>query len=530
MNRKTKGIVAFVVVLVLVGAGTAYRLQRNAAKAVSSKQKMQSEQLQTVSVSTRTVEYGDVSSVAQLTGTIKPAVEVNVVPKLPGRAVRVLADVGDVVKAGQPLLELDQSDLKAQLKQAEAGLAAAQARLAQLKAGARAEEVDQAEAAFAQAKAGLQGAQRGLENARRMYQERTATVQALNAADTQVQVTQAQYESAQALVRQSGVNLKSANDNLQRMTDLYAKGAVTKAQFEGAQAQADIAKAQFQSAQATQEQARVGLEGAKKGLATAKETNDNQTALQAQVDAAESQYRMAEANVKAAQARLTQIKAGARTEDLMAAQAQVAQAEAQVELARSQVENSVVTAPLSGVVSSRAIDRGEFTTPGLPVFTLVSEGQVFVDVSVTEGLVDKVRNGMGVEVAVDAFPGTTFRGSLTNLSPAADPRTRAFPARVRIPNADNRLKAGLFATAKLVTEVHRHVLVVPADSSVERNGDRFVYVVKDGIAAERLVKLGLSDGTTTEVLQGLSAGDRVVVAGQNQLADGVSVTEQSGVK
>jgi membrane fusion protein (multidrug efflux system) len=169
-------------------------------------------------------------------------------------------------------------------------------------------------------------------------------------------------------------------------------------------------------------------------------------------------------------------------------------------------------------------------SPGVPAFTVVTTGQVFVDVSISEGLVDKARNGQAVEVTVDAYPGRTFKGLLTNLAPAADARTRSFAARVQLANGDNRLKPGMFATVKFVTEAKRDVLVIPGDALVDRDGDQIVYVVENGTAAERSVKTGLSDGHSVEILQGLAEGDQVVVAGQTQLAAGIAVKVQNEVK
>lgn len=530
MSRRSKALVILIVILALLGVGVAYRLKQNAAKAVINKQKSQEEQVQTVAVTVAPVAVGDVAATSEVAGSLKPADEINVVPKVQGRTVRVRVDVGDRVNAGAVLAELDKVDLQAQVKQAQAGLVAARARLAQVKAGARTEEVQQAEAALAQAKAAFQGAKRGLDNTKRLYDERTASVQALNAAETQTQVGQAQYESAQALVKQAEASLKSANDNLQRMTDLFAKGAVTRVQLDAAKTQADIARAQYQSAQAGMESARVGLEGARKNLGTAKETHDSQTALQAQLDAAESQYHMAEANVKAAEARLAQVKAGARAEDIEATEAQVLQAEAAVDLAKSQLANAVITAPISGVVSARSIDPGEMTTPGMPVFTIVNTSEVFADVSVTEGLIGKVNDGQSVAVAVDAFPGKSFAGRLTNLSPVADARTRAFSSRIRLANKDGKLKPGMFATVKFATESHKNVVLIPADAIVDRNGDQIVFIVENKTARERAVKTGIGDGHSVEILSGLSQGEQLVVAGQTQLADGVAVDVQNEVK
>ncbi|MDI6870441.1 MAG: efflux RND transporter periplasmic adaptor subunit [Bacillota bacterium] len=442
-SRRVRWLLAGVILAGLLVAASFVRLQQR--KAVESREaaKLEASAGERVSVEVARVQVGEVVATVEVAGTLKPENDVGVVSKVPGRVQFVRVDVGQRVKAGEVLIELDRAELLAQVRQAEAAVLAA-------RAGAR---------------------------------------QTVTAAETQVQVATGQYESAQAVLRQAEAGLKSALDNLQRLQDLYAKHAATRQQLELAQTQADVARAQAESARAAVESARSGLEGAKRHLATVKEV-------------------------------------GRVGHDLTptAAEAAVVQAEAALELARVQLANAVITAPVDGIVSFRNVDPGELASPGVPLVGIVSTDQVYAEVTVTEALVGKVREGMPVQVKLDAFPGRIFTGRLANLAPAADPRSRAFSARVYLPNPKGELRPGMFATAALATERRTGVVAIPTSAVVDRNGQPAVYVVEDGRAVERPVTVGLSNRQVSEILEGLTPGETLVVRGQLQLADGVAVS------
>jgi RND family efflux transporter MFP subunit len=97
-------------------------------------------------------------------------------------------------------------------------------------------------------------------------------------------------------------------------------------------------------------------------------------------------------------------------------------------------------------------------------------------------------------------------------------------------NRDGRFKPGMFATVKFATEAKAGVLLIPADALVDRDGEQVVYVVENGVAAERAVQTGLTNGHEVEITKGLSQGDQVVVSGQTQLAEGIAVKVQNEVK
>lgn len=208
-------------------------------------------------------------------------------------------------------------------------------------------------------------------------------------------------------------------------------------------------------------------------------------------------------------------------------QATVDQLKAQLDAQRAQyrnvVENTVLTSPVSGVVTARNLDPGDMTS-GTPILTV---GQITpnvkVIINVTEGDRAKFKTGMPVDVTFDAFPDEEFSGTIHRIYPAVDPATRTFQAEVLIPNGNERLFPGMFARVSVNHGTESHV-VVPDRAVVKQtgSGNKYVYVYKNGKVSYNKVELGRRVGTAYEVLSGVAEGDSVVIAGQSRLADGVA--------
>lgn len=209
-------------------------------------------------------------------------------------------------------------------------------------------------------------------------------------------------------------------------------------------------------------------------------------------------------------------------------QSSVDQYQSQLDALRTQynnlMENTVLTSPVSGVVTARNYDPGDMTG-SLPILTV---GQinpaVKVIINVTENDMSKVKTGQAVNVAFDAFPDEEFAGRITRLYPNVDPSTRTFQAEVQVPNKDSRIFPGMFARVTLDHGAQKHV-VVPDRAVVKQtgSGNRYVYVYNNGTVSYNKVNLGRQVGTFYEILDGVNDGDTVVVAGQIRLADGVKV-------
>ena len=208
---------------------------------------------------------------------------------------------------------------------------------------------------------------------------------------------------------------------------------------------------------------------------------------------------------------------------MQSAEAAYLTAKAQVAVARRQLRDTRIVSPIAGQVAERFVDLGSSVAPGAPVAKIVNLEQVKVKFGVAEKDIVKLAKGQPVTVGVDALPDEGFEGHIQSLGPQADLRTRTFPVEVLIPNPDLRLKAGMIARVQVVTGVERTLPLIPKSALLQRGGRTLVYVVENGVAVEREPELGPATADTVAVLAGVRANEEVVVLGQENLTDGVSV-------
>ena len=195
-------------------------------------------------------------------------------------------------------------------------------------------------------------------------------------------------------------------------------------------------------------------------------------------------------------------------------------------------ENTVLTSPISGVVSARNYDAGDL--PAGPILTIQQMNPLKVIVNVNEEEFSKIKTGMPVVVTLDAVPDETFNGSVYLIHPEINQQTRTFQVEVTISNGGGKVSAGMFARVKFNYGTQKHI-VVPDKAIVKMQGSgkRFVYVYQDnGTVAYTEVELGMRLGDRYEILSGLNDGDRVVIAGQSKITDGskVKLMEKSTAK
>lgn len=202
---------------------------------------------------------------------------------------------------------------------------------------------------------------------------------------------------------------------------------------------------------------------------------------------------------------------------------QKAQAATALDLARSALANAAIVAPFDGYVTSLAAKVGETASPGLPLVTVMDTSRLYLEGGVADTHAARVRPGQAVRVEVEALPGVRFEGRVEAVSPAADAQRRTFPVRIALPEPPPGLRAGMFARAVLALDRREAAVTVPVDAVLGQGAERRVYVVEGGVARERVIQTGLTDGVDVEVTRGLAAGEQVVVVGQQYLKDGARV-------
>lgn len=208
----------------------------------------------------------------------------------------------------------------------------------------------------------------------------------------------------------------------------------------------------------------------------------------------------------------------------IAANAALADARARLSTAQKQVGNTVVTAPISGIVSDRPVSSGDVVQPGAALFTIVDPSSMRLEGSVPAEELSQVRLGAPVSFTVNGYPGRTFTGRVTRVNPTADEATRQVRVMISIPNAEGRLVGGLFAQGRLASE-SRTGMVVPATAVDSRSNVPAVFRIKGGKVERVPVQIGLRDEASerVEIASGVQVGDTVLLGAAQGITPGTIV-------
>jgi membrane fusion protein, multidrug efflux system len=200
------------------------------------------------------------------------------------------------------------------------------------------------------------------------------------------------------------------------------------------------------------------------------------------------------------------------------------QARLAVSMARKSLEDTVLRAPVSGIVSSRHVEPGASAAPGLPAFTLVQAKTLMATAPVPEMQVGKLKRGAAARVTVPAL-GKTLDGVLREIAVIANPLTRTYDVKVALPNPGGELLIGMIAEVHLRVAGGESTLVVPPEAvRVDESGAPCVFVVGPGGKLQRRqVQVARFIGEGTALAGGVREGELVVTSGTPMLADGITV-------
>lgn len=211
-------------------------------------------------------------------------------------------------------------------------------------------------------------------------------------------------------------------------------------------------------------------------------------------------------------------------EEVSNRQAILAQRRSELELARQSLADTVLTAPIDGMIRERRAAVGEYLAAGAPVATLVRVHPLRLVLAVPERSAIGIRIGQEVRVGVEG-DSTTYRGRVARLSPSIQEQSRTLTVEAEVPNERGTLRPGAFARADIVVAADQPTVFVPASAIVVFAGIEKVLTVQDGRAVERRVQTGRRESHRVEIVSGLAAGEAVVVEPGN-LVGGQRVTVQ----
>ncbi len=186
-----------------------------------------------------------------------------------------------------------------------------------------------------------------------------------------------------------------------------------------------------------------------------------------------------------------------------------------------------VKAPISGRVTSFPPTIGTMVSQSYSIAKISDTDELQIKVNVAERFISRIRENQTAIVSFDAYPGVEFKARVFEVSPVLDTTSRTMLAKLKVEPADSRIKAGMYARVKLITDTIEGAVVIPNDAIVYRDGKPYVFTAKSESAESSVnmvsVKEGLSVDNKTEIQEGLKEGDVIIIKGQSLLSDGSKV-------
>ena len=419
------------------------------------------------------VVSSDVTLRISASGKVVPIQSVNLSPKNSGVLAQLLVEQGDKVEQGQIIARMDDSNLQAQLSKARANLAQVRAQLAEARAGTRPEEIAQSRARLNQSRAQLNQARTGNR-------------------PEEIAQAQAQVEAARARV-----NLTSSR--VQRNRNLATSGAISQDTLDEVIADDRSAKANLLEAQRR-------LIDIKNGSRT-EEIDQKQAAVIEQEQA------------------LQQLQNGSRPEQIDQFEASVAAAQSELKAVQVQLDDTIIRAPFSGIVTQKYATVGAFVTPTTSASSTASATSSSI-VAVSRGLevlaqvpevdIGQVKQGRIVEIVADAYPNQVFKGKVRLISPEAvvEQNVTSFQVRIALTTGQEQLKSGMNVDLTIVGAVVQDALVVPTAAIVtDKKGQTGVLIPDDKKQARfSPVEIGSAIKDKTQIVSGVKTGDRIFLS------------------
>jgi membrane fusion protein (multidrug efflux system) len=208
------------------------------------------------------------------------------------------------------------------------------------------------------------------------------------------------------------------------------------------------------------------------------------------------------------------------------------QAKLRLQRARLDMEHTIVRAPVSGVVTERLVQTGDRVSAGTRLFALMSLDDMIARIFVPGQHLTSVTEGQEALLTSEFLPGRSFPGWVKRISPVVDPKSGTFKVTVGIKPTDQPPPPGLFANVRVITDRKPEAILVPKRAIVYEGGERYVFVVKDGVANRVRLGPGYEEGDVVEARSDISPGAAIVVLGQSALKDqaAVRIVESQGSK
>ena len=525
MRRIKKSIVS-IFVLSLVFCLTGCNSTENTEEATEDKR---------ITVKVDTPKISSIENSGDFIGTVQSEEQVYVMSKLSGDVTETFFEVGDYVNEGDLLFTVDDTSAQIQLKQANASLSSANASLNTAKAGVN------------------------TANANINYQTASVT-ESFAKSDTTEKQLQLSIDQAEVNFRNNEINIGTLDNTLtnlkDKLNDVNDGIDALKPQLEGAKAEYAVALSDAQSNPT--DQAKQEAANAKKSILDT--YSSNLSSLESSKDSLESSIKQTEASISTAKnsncliveqadiardqksdyqnytratigngglASLAQAQAGVVQAEagVVQSKAGITQAQAAVDAAKLQLDYANVTAPVSGIITSKGVTKNNMTSTGSVAYTIMSDGSKFVVFYVSEDIMRELQVGQSITVEKN---NEELEAVITENPQVADANTGLFMVKARV-NGNEDLVSGIKVKLNMTTKHADNVMTLPIDAVYHESEKSFVYTYVNGKANKVYVETGLYDDEKIEIISGITTDDQVITTWSSQLRNGSEVKVENSV-
>lgn len=525
MRRIKKSIVS-IFVLSLVFCLTGCNSTENTEEATEDKR---------ITVKVDTPKISSIENSGDFIGTVQSEEQVYVMSKLSGDVTETFFEVGDYVNEGDLLFTVDDTSAQIQLKQANASLSSANASLNTAKAGVN------------------------TANANINYQTASVT-ESFAKSDTTEKQLQLSIDQAEVNFRNNEINIGTLDNTLtnlkDKLNDVNDGIDALKPQLEGAKAEyaAALSDAQSNPNNTTFQE----VANAKKSILNTYSSNLSE--LEASKQSIESSIKQTEASISTAKnsncliveqadiardqksdyqnytratigngglASLAQAQAGVVQAEagVVQSKAGITQAQAAVDAAKLQLDYANVTAPVSGIITSKGVTKNNMTSTGSVAYTIMSDGSKFVVFYVSEDIMRELQVGQSITVEKN---NEELEAVITENPQVADANTGLFMVKARV-NGNEDLVSGIKVKLNMTTKHADNVMTLPIDAVYHESEKSFVYTYVNGKANKVYVETGLYDDEKIEIISGITTDDQVITTWSSQLRNGSEVKVENSV-
>ena len=295
--------------------------------------------------------------------------------------------------------------------------------------------------------------------------------------------------------------------------------------LESSEAQLESAKIQLKSIENQLSSAQIGLQNAQTTLSNAQKNYDRTKSLYASGGVSEVDLESDETVLKNAKSgyQTTKISVDSASLSVQAQKSSIKTAMANLDALKTSLISTTITAPISGIISGKNVNVGQYINMGSNLATVNNISQVTAVIDLKQEDLNSIKVGQKAQFKLSDDDKTSYAGTVSSIDVAADTSTRVFKCKIRVGNENNELKPGIVGTAYISSSTKRKAIMLPLDVLGGSEGDYYVFVDLNGSAVKRTVTTGQLTKDMVEITSGLNTGESVVTTNVGSLVDGEAV-------